>query len=370
MGRLEREHNNLRVALQWALEQEEGVERREITLRIAAALQEFWLRGGHISEGRAFLERALVKQEGIKVVILAKAMAAAGFLARVQGDFGQAEAWGGKSLALLRALKDTRGIADSLKFLGTGAMRRGGHEEARRLLEEGLALFREVGDAQEISDALLTLGNIYINQGEYARASELLEECLVLCRQGGDKEGVAEVLTTRGLMALLQGEDARARALLEEGLALSTAEGRQERITRGVYDLGWLAFLQQDYGTAYSLFEEGLVRCRELGDKLLTAFYLEGLASVVAMQGQAAWAVRLWGAADMLRHAINAPVIPLMWPMYEHFMTNLRAQLGEKAFTILWDQGRTMRLEQVPSDGEPAVISAPDMEDRQQRHEY
>jgi hypothetical protein len=56
--------------------------------------------------------------------------------------------------------------------------------------------------------------------------------------------------------------------------------------------------------------------------------------------------------------------------MYEHFMTNLRAQLGEKAFTILWDQGRMMRLEQVPSDGEPAVISAPDMEDRQQRHEY
>jgi predicted ATPase len=192
VGRLEREHDNLCATLQWALEQEEGVDRREIALRIAAALQEFWLRGGHISEGRAFLERALVKHEGIEAVVLTKAIAAVGLLARVQGDFVQAEAWGRESLALFRELGDIQGIARSLRFLGTGAMRRGDNEEARRLIEEGLALLREVGDAREISDALLTLGNVCMNQGEYARASELLEVSLALCRQVGDQEGIAE----------------------------------------------------------------------------------------------------------------------------------------------------------------------------------
>jgi predicted ATPase/transcriptional regulator with XRE-family HTH domain len=353
VGCLEQEHDNLRAALQWTLEREEGVDRREMALRLAAALQEFWLIRGHISEGRAFLERALQKQEGIEALVLTKAMAAVGLLARVQGDFGQAEAWGGESLALFRALGDRRGMARSVGFLGNGAMRRGDNEEARRLLEEGLALLREVGDAQEISDALLNLGNVCINQGEYTRASELLEESLVLCTQVGDKEGITEVFVTMGLLALVQGEYATAHARLEEGLALSRVGGRQERITWGIYGLGWLAFLQQDYATARSLFEEGLALCRELGNKTFTSFYLEGLASVVAMQGQSAWAARLWGAADMLRHTINAPVLPLMRLMYEHFVTNLQAQLGEEAFTALWNQGRTMTLDQIVNPQSP-----------------
>jgi hypothetical protein len=127
--------------------------------------------------------------------------------------------------------------------------------------------------------------------------------------------------------------------------------------------------LQQDYGTAYSLFEEGLALCRELGNKTLTTFYIEGLASVVAMRGQSAWAAQLWGAADMLRHTINAPVVPLMRLMYEHFVANLRAQLGEEAFTALWAQGRMMTLEQVLTFGESASIFAPGGEESQQFHE-
>src|SRR3989440_11431061 len=62
LERLEQEHENLRVALQWLLEpagDEEHGYRQEMALRLAVALWSFWNIRGRWSEGRAFLEQAL-----------------------------------------------------------------------------------------------------------------------------------------------------------------------------------------------------------------------------------------------------------------------------------------------------------------------
>src|SRR6266516_5261832 len=63
---LEREHDNLRAALQGSLEQtgddeaEQSIgDGREIALRLGAALRLFWRGRGQRREGRTFLERAL-----------------------------------------------------------------------------------------------------------------------------------------------------------------------------------------------------------------------------------------------------------------------------------------------------------------------
>jgi predicted ATPase/transcriptional regulator with XRE-family HTH domain len=406
MGRLEREHDNLRTALQWALDHEEC----RLALRMASALPVFWLIEGHVSEGHAFLERALANSAGVEAPVLAKAMAAFGWLAYAQADFGQAEAWCQKSLALYRTLGETGGIALALYRLGCVAMFRGDNARARLLLQEALARLREGDDPVGISDVLRALGNVFIVQGEYERACTLLEESLTLykkvgytsgvadslyllasavfyqgdlmraharfeeslalCRQAGYKRGIALALVTQGLVALVRGERAMARALLEEGLACARVGGWRHGIVWGVYGLGWVAFLEQDYETAHSLFQEGLALCREVGNKTFAAFYLEGLASTVAAQGQPAWAAQLWGAAAQLRQTIEAAVPPLMRLTYEHFVTNLQAQLGEEAFRTLWDQGRTMSLDQVLTVGEPAGIVAPGREESHQFHEH
>src|SRR6266446_6534604 len=83
LGQLEREHDNLRAAMQWSLEQAGNKDAREdersmeIALRFGGALQEFWRVHGHISEGRNFLERALAAREGIEAFVEAKALIAA-----------------------------------------------------------------------------------------------------------------------------------------------------------------------------------------------------------------------------------------------------------------------------------------------------
>jgi tetratricopeptide (TPR) repeat protein len=238
------------------------------------------------------------------------------------------------------------------------------------VLEESLTLYKKVGYTSGVADSLYLLASAVFYQGDLLRAHALFEESLVLCRQVGYKRGIALALVTQGLVALVRGERATARALLEDGLARARVGGWRHGIVWGVYGLGWVAFLEQNYGTAHSLFQEGLALCREVGNKTFAAFYLEGLASTVAAQGQLAWAAQLWGAAAQLRQSIEAAVPPLMRLMYEHLMTNLQAQLGEEAFRALCDQGRTMSLDQVLTVGEPAEIFAPGREESRQFHDH
>ncbi len=60
--RLDREQDNLRAALQWAIEQHES----ELAQRLAGALQPFWFRRGYWSEGRRWLEEALAMDSGAR----------------------------------------------------------------------------------------------------------------------------------------------------------------------------------------------------------------------------------------------------------------------------------------------------------------
>src|SRR5947208_13070008 len=93
VARLEQEHDNLREALEWALEKvtdERAAERREIGLRLSAALKEFWMMHGHYREARTFLERALALSEGTSTSVRARVLRAIASVADVQGEIGRA----------------------------------------------------------------------------------------------------------------------------------------------------------------------------------------------------------------------------------------------------------------------------------------
>ncbi len=94
---------------------------------------------------------------------------------------------------------------------------------------------------------------------------------------------------------------------------------------------------------------------KEIGDKELIASGLEGLASVVTVQGESTWAVRLWGTAEALREAIGAPLQPVERADYDHAVAAVRDQLGEEAFVSAWAEGRIMTAEQVLTTGERAI---------------
>ena len=147
LERLEREHDNLRTALQWALESGSA----EVALRLGIALERFWVVRGQRYEGLAFLQRALAGSAEVAATIRAKALLAAARLAFNQSNYDQGEILAQESLALFRELGDRRGIALSINRLGVAAWRRGDFRSARVLLEEDLTLFRELGDRDRVA---------------------------------------------------------------------------------------------------------------------------------------------------------------------------------------------------------------------------
>ncbi|SRR6266700_6976855 len=73
---------------------------------------------------------------------------------------------------------------------------------------------------------------------------------------------------------------------------------------------------------------------------------LDGLANVVLVEGEPAWAAWLWGAAEALGNTMNRFMPQVERVPYEQAVTAARAQLGEKDFASAWAEGRTMTPEQ------------------------
>jgi predicted ATPase/DNA-binding CsgD family transcriptional regulator len=398
LERLEREHENLRAALQWGLVPGEDGHRREMALRLGGALRRFWIVRGHWSEGRNFLERALAESKGVAASVQVKALITAANLAHMQSDNDRAEALAEESLALCRELRDTGGIAHSLRLLGVSAARRGSLAAARSLWEEALTFFREVGDKESAALSLFNLAWLVIDQGDYAQGRALLEESLALHRELGNKGGIASSLQLLA-RALFDSKDdpATVRALLEESLVLFREVGDKVGIETFYFLSGQLALSQGDIATARRLSEQSLVINREVGHREHTAeslsllarvevrqgddvaaralyerslavvkegnykwdiaLYLEGLAGVVATQGEPAWAARLYGAVEVLRDALSVPIPPVHRAEYERSVAATRTQLGEQAFAAAWAEGRLLTPEQALAARGPVTMT-------------
>jgi predicted ATPase len=105
LERLEREHDNLRAAMQWSTSHAE--EEKAMALRLGGALRSFWYVRAYFSEGRDFLERALTLSHKVAAPVRAKALHAASQLHDAPGSLDRAKAFCEESVALYRELADT-----------------------------------------------------------------------------------------------------------------------------------------------------------------------------------------------------------------------------------------------------------------------
>ncbi len=334
LERLEREHDNLRAAQRWSIEQGEektGAEAEnamEMALRLAGALRRFWQMHGHLNEGQMFLERVLTASQDMVVSMEArsKALIAAATLVAVQNDYDRVETYASQSLALFRELGDQPGIALSLYLLSVVPFMKGDNATARSLTEEALVLFRQMGDKERIAWSLSTLGLIDSQEGKHDIAQIRFEESLAVHRELGDKRGIAASLLRlaqdlfvsqsnpvhpnsndppvgvdlsrpasidRPTLASLHNDDT-IRSLLEEGLTLYQQLGDKDGIANAYSLSGQFALYMGDAASARTLLEESLRLYREMGLRRGIGESLARLARVLAAQNEHAAAYSLY----------------------------------------------------------------------------
>jgi tetratricopeptide (TPR) repeat protein len=170
LERLDAELDNLRAALDWALEREP-----ERALRLAVGLAGFCIRRGYLEEGHqrlaAALERAGPERRSPAG---AGALAELGYLALLRDDLPAARARYEESLGLQREFGDPASIANVLCGLGHVARRQKEYAEACALHEESLAIRRalargEPGDPAGAGRPVWHRG-VFDRSGQYAKA--------------------------------------------------------------------------------------------------------------------------------------------------------------------------------------------------------
>jgi predicted ATPase/class 3 adenylate cyclase len=281
LRRLETEHENLRAALTWSAERQEG----EAGLLLGAALSRFWTVRGYLTEGRELLA-GLLAVSGHRTAARVKVINSAGLLACEQQDYEAARALHQEGLAISRELADERGIADSLNNLGWVACEQGDSEAARALCKESMAIWRGLGDERGIADSLHALGSAAQRQGDYQAAQSLFEESIAIWRKLGDKQSIAGLLNYLGGSAVRQEDYQAAQSLYEEGLAIWRELGYRRLIADTLNYLGGSVQGQGDYQAARALCEESMAIARELGDSWLIAYTSNLLGEIARYQGE------------------------------------------------------------------------------------
>jgi DNA-binding CsgD family transcriptional regulator len=158
------------------------------------------------------------------------------------------------------------------------------------------------------------------SQGDRAQAHAVAEESLMLYRDIGIKSGEAYVVPVLGEIAFYQGDTTSARLLFVQTCAFYQKVANEVQIAWTLSLLGKVVAAQGDLRKARALYEESLIRGKGVNSHL--GFLdippaLEGLAAVVAAQGEPTWAARLWGTAEAQREAYSPPLAPVYRADYE-----------------------------------------------------
>jgi predicted ATPase/class 3 adenylate cyclase len=338
LERLDREHDNLRAALQWSLD--EPGEARE-GLHLAAGMWRFWEIRGHLAEGRVWLESFLQATAGEVSALQADAYTGAGILAFMLGDHAAASALHERSLELHRQVGGPDGIAFAANNLANAAVLSGDYATARQLYETVISWARERGDARILGFAIVNMAEAVALDGEPDVAQTQYDEGIAAFREAGDRWAEAFALDSLGVMLARQGRDDEATQLHDQALTISRSIGDERGVARALAHLGDSAAHAGDSERARSLYVESFEIRRALGDLPGIASGMEKLASVVTERDPRAAALLL-GAAEHVRELIRAPVPRAAREEYEALRRRVESFLGDAQFEEARSDGRRL----------------------------
>jgi predicted ATPase len=315
LGRLETEHDNLRAALSWLVDQGHLDQATQLFLMT----WRFWWLRGHLAEFARPGDELVAGSEDLPPYQRAVALTGAGFILLANGDLARAQTAFEQTLPLYRQTSEKLGVvlnATVLAILGHLAATRRDYAGASKLLDDGQAL------VQEFRDEDLT---------GYDRLQQLLT--------------VAFVDNFLGQVRLSQADNDAAARLFTDGLTVARRAQDEIPILISLYDLALSSQAQGDLAGAAGHLKEGLAIAAEAGDETSAAYYLEALAAVASQQDNPHRAVRLLAAARSQLEASGSGWLHAYVPRAPHddaVLAALRARTGDAEYQEARAWGRSI----------------------------
>ena len=319
-SRLERDHDDLRAALDWLAASGDG----DGAMRLAGALGWFWLSHAHLAEGARRIETAL-------------GGAASGERARARAQTSAGQLMG----------------------------RLGEVERGRAHLDQALAAWKRLGDDAERANGLDELGwLVFYVSGDEAGALTAFEQSLDLKRRVGDTRGETRALGGVCQVLVALGEVERAEALSGELLELARAQADPRAEHFAHHFLADCALIAGRCELAEDRYRRSLEAALPLGDVLETSFELQGVAMAWAGLGRPERALVLAASVEAHWESLGTSPSVRFWDeLLERYVGDARARLGTES-DALWTEGRALGFDDAvqlaldtarPDEADPAV---------------
>jgi predicted ATPase/class 3 adenylate cyclase len=257
-----REHANVRLVMDWALQQR----RHDVSLELIAALFMVWTSQGHLTEAIQWAEKGL----------------------QFRGEAAE-DLWTRSLVGMSQIFRDAGDLSTSLQ-----------------LKEELLDRYtrQESADPLLLPAIFVNLAEFAMNDGEFERAHELAEQSLRLRVARGLSP--ARALLSLGELALLRDDLVGAEKLLEEAASGLAALQDEVNGLSALERLGEVARRRGDHALAARRFQAAMKRCHFIGQKPLAGECLLGLSLVVEARGDVERAARLWGAGQAVHRSAGS----------------------------------------------------------------
>jgi len=302
LEQLEREHNNLRAALAWAIA---NPNRATTAMELGWAIHPFWYARSYLTEERHWFEQILALD-----------------------------------------LTPVPLRADLLRYASDNASAQGDFERARAFEEEGLAISKALGDQTGVFYSMDGLAMLAGMQGDYAHAAVLLEQVLQHWREAHDIARLTPTLNNLAIATRHLGDLERAKELYTEAIAVARRVGNLRSLAHALIGLGEVHVDLKEYATAVRLLRESISIRHQLGEKRGLSYSLNALAMALHTLGKNVLAAQLESASEKLRQELGLVLDPAARVENESFIAQLHIELGESAFAKAWSSGQSMSLEQ------------------------
>ena len=302
LDRLERDHDNLRAALDWA----ETADEAELSWRLGGAVWEFWCMRGHAPEGWRRLESALRLDDRLSPA-RAKALTGSAHLANEAGASIETQ--------VLRA-------------------------------EQALTASRELGDEWRIAYNELQVAGAISEQGDMRTAQQLFEESARRLHELGDEHHALQATRSLAWTCEELGDRERSKELHRENLARARASGNRLMEARSLGSLGAILGDEGRLDESLRLLGETYRLDRELGDPGEIVLDLYRLAAALAKAGRAEQAARLVGRGDA--HREDAGLALPVWgaAMRDRALADASERLEADALAKAQEEGRTLTVDE------------------------
>ncbi len=213
---LERDHDNYRAAIDWAI----GEHRAEDALRLVSGLSHFWSLHSHHAEALHHFESALNVPGADPSALRGAVLCRASWCALVRGQMEHAEDLAQRGFKMARDYEDLTSVVVACITLGALCINRNDCAGAIEHFTASLEASRRLGSPTGEASGLNNLAEVHFVAGDYDRARQFSDEALALIRRIGNPHLEGWTLSCQGAIATAQGQFGEARALFRGALTL------------------------------------------------------------------------------------------------------------------------------------------------------